>query len=312
MGGNMPLRSLLRRLAMAALLGAGLTGGAGAHAPSDPDAIGRISVLSAGSALVFHGRVTNVGYRVSAASPGVPGMPFTFVTYAITEVLQGVSPGPSITLRFIGGTDGRGGFVEAEGVPRFQPGDEDVLFVAGNGESGCALVMCEFGRYRVVDGAVYEAHGVPIAGVVAGRIANGTGQGPAALDAFRFPAPGFDDIIRNPTVAEAISRSGMTLQQARAVYQAQAPQFVEIGVRRSGEDAARSAARGMALDAFKAALNREIAAELARGAPRSFGVLRGANAEGALTAPFAAAAAPPPAPRITGPTVEPGPIIRKD
>ena len=37
-------------------------------------------------------------------------------------------------------------------------GDEDILFVAGNGENGCPIVMCEFGRYRVLDGVVYEAH----------------------------------------------------------------------------------------------------------------------------------------------------------
>ncbi len=44
----------------------------------------------------------------------------------------------------------------------FQPGDEDVLFVRSNGEDGCAVVMCEFGRYRIFKEAVYEAHGSPV------------------------------------------------------------------------------------------------------------------------------------------------------
>ena len=70
-------------------------------------------------------------------------MPYTFVTYKVTKVMQG-SAGRSLTLRFAGGADGRGGFVDVTGVPTFEVGDDDILFVKGNGSDGCPA-----GRMRV-------------------------------------------------------------------------------------------------------------------------------------------------------------------
>ncbi len=94
-----------------------------------------------------------------------------FVTYDISDLIFATEGKPTqVTLRFIGGPDGQGRFLSVEGVPMFQPGDEDVLFVRSNGEDGCAVVMCEFGRYRIFKEAVYEAHGSPVTRVGKGRI----------------------------------------------------------------------------------------------------------------------------------------------
>src|SRR5688572_25825206 len=85
------------------LLAGGIGGGATAHSPSDPEAVGNIERLSAAANLVIHGKVTRVYYRMSApGANGSVGIPYTFVTYSILKVLQGAAPKPIITLRFIG------------------------------------------------------------------------------------------------------------------------------------------------------------------------------------------------------------------
>jgi len=54
-------------------------------------------------------------------------------------------------------SDGR--ILLASGLPLFQVGDHDILFVRGNGESACPLVGCEGGRYRVIRGGLYSDDG---------------------------------------------------------------------------------------------------------------------------------------------------------
>lgn len=53
--------------------------------------------------LVFRGVVTDVTYKNSTpTTPQSPSQPYTFVTYAIYEVLSGSYTDNSITLRFFG------------------------------------------------------------------------------------------------------------------------------------------------------------------------------------------------------------------
>jgi hypothetical protein len=144
---------------------------AGTSAAAVAQAAGpELGALVRDSSLVVQSRVARIDYRMAGAgSDGRPGVPYTIVTYDVAEVLRGSLPGRSVTLRYIGGPDGRGGFLEASEVPIFQVGDQDILFVRGNGESGCPLVDCADGRYRILDGAVYDGHGSPVQDVGGGR-----------------------------------------------------------------------------------------------------------------------------------------------
>ncbi len=297
---------------LTALLLIGATGAASAHTPSDPAAVGNMARLSAAANLIFRGKVAAVRYRTSPGGPnGSRGMSYTFVTYSISSVLQGSPPGRRIRHRFVGGADGSGGFVEAEGVPLFQVGDEDILFVAGNGETGCPLVMCEFGRFRVLDGVVHEAHGAPVVSVEGGRIRT-EGEAPAAFQAFSYPAPEFDELLKRPEFSEAIRRSGMTTAQARARYEAEARETVEMQIVEA-ETAPRSGARApapqaVAVGPFVSAV-LSAAAESAR-RPRQ--AVRSIDAGAPLAAPASTASAPPPVASGPAESLSPGRIIRKD
>ena len=273
-------------LAALAIGATGTIGLANAHSPRDPSAVGDINKMVANSNFVFHGKVKQVVYR-NASVAGGGSVPFTFVTYQVDDTLLG-SARAQITMRFIGGADGRGGFVSVEGVPAFFPGDEDIMFVASNGESGCALVQCEFGRYRVLHGAVYEAHGSPVLGIAGNRISTG-GAGPDELEAVRYPAPSFDDLIKNPDAAAQIKKMGMTVDQARARYNAEAPKTITTGTSHGGEAAKVVPVPGMALTAVMTSLKTAIGA-----APRRpLTALADANPDQGLPALKVQAATPP-------------------
>lgn len=287
--------ALFLSIAVAAALTAGA---ASAHAPKDRDAVGNIAKLSAAANLAFQGKVVKVEYRQSAATAGQRALPQTFVTYQVGKVLQGKA-GKTITLRFAGGTDGRGGFLDVEGVPVFQEGDEDILFVQGNGDKGCPLVQCEFGRYRVLGGAVYEAHGSPVLGVEKGRIV-AKGKAPAAFEQFSYPAPTFEQLSQRPEVKAAIRKAGLTMAQAAARYAAEAPKVVKtrmvdpLILGEAGADKAASgpAKKGMAVDGFVGSLGAAIQAMPAR----SMASVQSADPNQAIAAPRLSAKAPKSAP----------------
>lgn len=203
--------------------------GVQAHTPSDPSAVGDLGKLAAKSNLIIQGKVKAVAYR----SHKIAGkdIPFAYVTYSVTSRLLGVSNN-EITLRFIGGPDGLGSFVAAEGVPNFNAGDEDILFVKSNGDNGCPLVMCDFGRFRILNGNVYDGHGQPIATLDNGRMSTG-GKAPEALLRTTYPAPSFDELLKNPQVAEQIRQMGLTVEQARAKYAREAGKEIVIGIKES-------------------------------------------------------------------------------
>lgn len=84
----------------------------------------------------------------------------TFVTFGIERAFKGsAQSGSSITLRFQGGPDGQGKAMMIPGVPMFDVGDRDILFIRGNGTQIAPLVGWEQGRYRIVQGMVYSDAG---------------------------------------------------------------------------------------------------------------------------------------------------------
>lgn len=199
-----------------------------AHEPSNPAAVGDVRLLVKGSGLILHGKVAKVVYVNGSQEVGRP-VPHAFVTYDISEVLFPKTDveRQSITLRFVGGPDGQGRFLDVVGVPKFMEGDEDILFVAGNGENGCPIVMCEFGRYRVLDGLVYEAHGSPVAKISTRRIVT-NGIGPPQLEKFEFPAPTFDELMKNPSAQRALKKMGLSMDEARKKFEAEAPKVIKL------------------------------------------------------------------------------------
>lgn len=105
--------------------------------------------LVAEAELIVRGTILAVESR-SVATPQGPAI-HTFVTIAVEEILKGNAPA-RLTLTLAGGTLG-GKSARIAGVPQFQPGDREILFVQGNGRSFCPLVGLGHGRYRVLSDA---------------------------------------------------------------------------------------------------------------------------------------------------------------
>ncbi len=72
----------------------------------------------------------------------------TFVTFRVEETYKG-APTAEQTLRFLGGTVGDQ-TMEVPDLPRFEPGQDAVLFVVANGTQFCPLVGIGQGRFHVV------------------------------------------------------------------------------------------------------------------------------------------------------------------
>jgi hypothetical protein len=282
-----------------------------AHTPADPAAVKDLSKLASAASLVAQTQVTKVVYKMSApGANGSRGIPYTFVTFKISSVLQGSSPGSSLTLRFVGGSDGQGGFLDVEGVPAFEVGDTDVLFVANNGGgTGCALVQCEFGRFRVDGGAVYGAHGEAVLSVAGGKVEFGSGYGPASLQTFSYPAPSFDDMMKNPAFAASVGSSGMPLSAARTRYNSQAPKNIVVTMQDSAGvngalQANAQAAAPISVQQFVSSVST-----VASASSGQFAAIQSANVSAPLTVPPGTAAS---APASGGASVSPGPVIKKN
>ncbi len=114
------------------------------------------------SDLVFVGSVVDVAYAAANAAGAKQGIPHTFVTYDIERVLQGSAEGKQVTLRFIGGRGEESAFLAVSGQPMFDLKDRDVLMVSGNGLSGCPLVDCSDGRYRLIGDMAFSEEGQAI------------------------------------------------------------------------------------------------------------------------------------------------------
>lgn len=129
-----PLVSLAVSLAVAVV--------AGATTVEAPDFEG----LVRSSDYVVRGRVVAVRHEVRERE-GRP-LPYTLVEVRVAEVIVG-NPPERLVLSMLGGPLADGELV-VEGVPRFTVGDEDILFVQGNGVNFHPLNAVPYGRYPVL------------------------------------------------------------------------------------------------------------------------------------------------------------------
>lgn len=112
------------------------------------------------SDLVVQGEVVDIQYKDSKE-----GLPHTFVTYQVNEMISGRSQNDTITLRFIGGEQRQGDtvrYLTVSEVPTFEKGESDILFVTKNNSAICPLVSCSQGRFRNLNGLVTSEDGRPV------------------------------------------------------------------------------------------------------------------------------------------------------
>ena len=217
----------LKSLLVAATVASCICTGVDAHSPIENERTGNLVRLVDKSNLIFVGQARQVVYRNAQGGKGEGVIPYTIVTYQIGEVLRGKAPGKEITMRFVGGPDGRGRFLTVSGVPVIQEGDQDVLFVASTSDPSCPLVYCERGRFRVLDEHMFDTFGSPVLSVAKGKVLS-RGMPPSALRALRFPTPTFDELVQNPEVAEQLKSENISMEDARRRYEEAAPKAIEL------------------------------------------------------------------------------------
>ena len=206
-----------------------------AHSPNDTDDEGGLKEMVQRSAAIVFGQVVDIQYRNSQATRQQPkGVPHTFVTYQISEVLRGKLPAKSITLRIPGGADGHGGIYSVSSAPAFARKQSDVLFIAGGEPEECHLVGCVEGRFRVNDGLVYNGWGVPV--VSAKEKLRIGGKARFDLNVMEIPRPSFESVMENPELRKHIDEdknlSSLSARELKARYEKEAPKFstVEYGI----------------------------------------------------------------------------------
>ena len=190
----------------------------------------QLQMLVDRSDAIFFGEVKEVLYRLSQPSKRSPnGVPHTFVRYQILSTIRGVV-NREIILRFVGGADGRGGFMTQSNVPTFRKGERDVLIVSGRTLDYCPLVSCVDGRFRVLENRIFNAWGVPIVNVEK-NIEMG-GKPRYEVNVIEYPRPEFEDLITRPEVQEKLKKltQSKTLAQLKKEYEAQAPETIRIGM----------------------------------------------------------------------------------
>ena len=136
-----------------------------------------------GSQLVIHGRVVDVRCQQTGDRRSIE----TVVTVAVSEAFKG-RPGDSVTFRMPGGEVGRYRRVIV-GVPRFEDGDEVIVFLRGGAPAMPTVFGLSQGLYRVArtaDGRAVVAPApltAPSTGTV--RVVRGDpARQPLSLEAF--------------------------------------------------------------------------------------------------------------------------------
>ncbi|MGH7945022.1 MAG: hypothetical protein ACREF9_08450 [Opitutaceae bacterium] len=97
---------------------------------------------------IYRGRVTSVQARRVERVDGEGSVIKTFVTVAVERALKGPEEA-QVTLEFLGGTVGDE-TMTVTGMPKFNVGAREIVFVQKNGVQFCPLVALMHGRYRVV------------------------------------------------------------------------------------------------------------------------------------------------------------------
>lgn len=145
-----------------------------------------IRKMSGEANLVFRGTVIEVDYRGSQAKGRQRSLPHTFVTFEVEDVLHGNLNRRQFTLRFLGGKTEKGEIMMTSTLPKFDVGDQDLVFVKGNGVSECPLVDCSKGRFRILNGLMYTEEGQQILQDAKGSIVAGKTEEFAALNSFHI------------------------------------------------------------------------------------------------------------------------------
>lgn len=86
----------------------------------------------------------------------------TYVTLVDVHTIHGIHEGPELTLVFEGGAVGDLE-VRVSGQPQFQPGGEELLFLATEGSGKDWIVGLLQGRFRIIAGRVYDDAARPVA-----------------------------------------------------------------------------------------------------------------------------------------------------
>ncbi|MDJ0807502.1 MAG: hypothetical protein QNJ78_11790 [Gammaproteobacteria bacterium] len=145
-----------------------------------------IGKMSEEANLVFRGTVIAVDYRSSRAKGQQRPLPHTFVTFQVEDVLHGDLKSNQFTLRFLGGKTKKGEIMMTSAQPKFDVGDQDLVFVKGNGISECPLVGCSQGRFRILNGLLYNEDGQQIVQDEKGAIKSGKTEALEALNSFHI------------------------------------------------------------------------------------------------------------------------------
>jgi hypothetical protein len=122
--------------------------------------------LVQGSDYIIRGRV--IALRNEIQMREGREVPFTRVVIAVRELIVGEAPA-QVELTMLGGRTSDGGELSVAGAPQFQVGEEDILFVSGNGINFHPLKALMHGRYPVRYDKklrreyVTRADGVPLA-----------------------------------------------------------------------------------------------------------------------------------------------------
>lgn len=120
--------------------------------------------MAAGSDYVVRGRVKAMDCRTEMRNGRE--LIFTRIEIEVLEVIAGTPPQP-LVLSMLGGRSGDRELVVA-GTPRFTVGDEEILFVQGNGRNFYPLYAVMYGKYPVrrdkATGREYvtRSNGVPL------------------------------------------------------------------------------------------------------------------------------------------------------
>lgn len=213
--------------ACAAALITGVGGPSVAHNATEPGKAGELANLTEAANLVVLGTVADVRYVNAVDRQTGALVPHTFVTYRVEQTFRGKPTEQSLTLRFLGGPDGQGRFLAVSGVPKFQPGERDLLFVLGSGERSCALALCEYGRFRVLGDRVYNTYGSPVRALVKNNVIS-RGAPPTEFLRFAYPAPTLDGLLQNPEVRKLLEEQDMDLDDVRKRYESEAPKTIQL------------------------------------------------------------------------------------
>lgn len=131
---------------------------------------------------IFMGKLQDVQYKASN-----DGIPYTFATYRVGKILKGSYTSDIFMLRFIGGyKDNMTTHLYVSNAPELQVNEEAFLMIDSNENSLCALVTCNKGHMRIVDGYVLNAAGSRISVDHKGRLTQNSGLGKYHVKADSF------------------------------------------------------------------------------------------------------------------------------